>query len=286
MAEWHDGVGVSWRYVWRRLLINLTTLYMDIKVLTIPSESKSAQKLGFPMETYDFLSMGSHQDKVIVRWGNSNLTHNRASNKLEEYPFVLNKSESIVLNCSKQKALEKIATVVTTPKIFQKRVPRKKRAVYRNIFHSAGKDFAVIRGPKKIEENKYATEYIGTKYEFRVFFCGNSVMLCRRVTRNKNKIKEKYPCRSLWPYSFYKKVPKQLKAQVLAAAKTVGLDFGAADILFKNKKYYFLELNTAPSLDDKKIIAFYKRNLKNMIMRRFKKAFEKRKKDGITFVGI
>ena len=44
-------------------------------------------------------------------------------------------------------------------------------------------------------------------------------------------------------------IPKGLCPLGVEAAKALGLDFGAVDIIEKNGRYYVLEVNTAPRLE-------------------------------------
>jgi glutathione synthase/RimK-type ligase-like ATP-grasp enzyme len=55
----------------------------------------------------------------------------------------------------------------------------------------------------------------------------------------------------------------------LKAAKIIGLEAGAADILSANGHYYFLELNSAPTIDLMRIERFYKRNIVKLIAKKF-----------------
>lgn len=254
---------------------------MQANVLTIDSEYNSAVRLGFPTYKYIPSYDENFKDSLVIRWGNSTTPYDKSGKNIE-YKNVINPSKAIYLNCHKNKALETLSSVVLTPKIFKNQVPKGKLAVYRNQEHSSGKSFTVQKGPFKIDEYRYATEFIKTDKEFRVFFCNNKTMMCRRVTYRADRLKEKYPCRSLWTYSFYKKVPKKLHKQVLAAARAIGLQTGGADILYKNRNYYFLELNSACSLDHKKIISFYKRNLNAIVTKMNRKQRSRRVKSKLN----
>lgn len=242
-----------------------------IKVITIESERKSAEKLGWPTYSSPHFYVDDCENDVIIRWGYGAELYNRQM-KLQEFTNVINPSKAIALNCDKNKALQKLASVVNTPKIYLKKVPKGKLVVYRSTSHTGGNGFNVQRGPIKIEMGRYATEFINTKTEFRVWFANGKTMMARRYTTNKEKLKAKYQCRSSYLYRFYKKVPKSLHDQVLKAANVIGLISGAADILYYRGKYYFTELNSSPSIDDSKgmLVKFYKNNLLNFIKKKFK----------------
>jgi glutathione synthase/RimK-type ligase-like ATP-grasp enzyme len=51
----------------------------------------------------------------------------------------------------------------------------------------------------------------------------------------------------------------------MKAMGAIGLELGAADVLYvpSTRKYYFLELNSAPTLDNDKITAFFQKAIKD-----------------------
>lgn len=239
-----------------------------LRIFTIDSEYKSAHRLGFPTHTYFCGPVETFDNDIIVRWGNSALLCNKKGEK-QEFKNVINLSSSIRNNCNKPVALKNMAEVVRTPCLFNGTVPKNKLAVVRSTEHTGGIGFEVLKGPFKLNEDQYATQFIRTIKEYRVWFIGNSANLSAlRVTENKEKLKQKYKCRSQYAYKFYK-TKKELKEQVLKAANKLKLEFGAADILFYRNKYYFLECNTAASCDSKKIIEFYKEGIVKLAKKKF-----------------
>jgi hypothetical protein len=242
-----------------------------IKVLTIGSELKSAKELGLFCKTnfYDYVE--DYDSDIMVRWGNSQLTYSCKSDIYRDFKNVVNPSKSIELNCSKNESIRKIAEVVTTPTIFDGFIPENKLGVIRPYHHTGGKDFRVVKGPFKINPAHYSTEFINTKHEFRVWFCGKETLIARRSTQNKKRLTEVYPIRSNWPYLFVSSKRPKLREQTLLAANKIGLECGAADVLSDEEKgiYYFLELNSAPTLDSQKVIDFFKLNLIKLIKAKF-----------------
>ena len=252
-----------------------------ILALTIPSEEPSVARLGFDRRTYIYDTIETfsknNPNTVIARFGNSVLpkkSNNPKDPKTEEYPYVLNNSRAIWLNCEKHNALKVMSKVVTTPKLYEKTVPRNKLVVVRPHAHSAGSGFKVVRGPVKLNKFEYAIDYINSPNEVRVWFCGDSVMTATRVS--KRHAGEKFPCRSKWGYEF-RKTPTKLKKDVLKAAKAIGLDFGAADIIIKTNKYYFLECNSSPTIDSLEITKFYREGIEKLAKKKFPHAFKKQK---------
>ncbi len=240
-----------------------------IKLLTIQSELKSAKNLEFETFTYVGDKYIEDFDKdIIVRWGSSYLGYDKNGN-YKDYKNVINTSKAINFNCRKNEALEAMSRVVNTPKIYKHEVPANQLAVYRPTEHSSGKGFSVKKGPFLVKDYYYATEWIDTEVEYRVWFCGDAMLWAQRTSVNKKRLSEEYKCRSLWPYTHKGRVPTKLKEDVLKAKNAIGLEVGAADILYKDKKYYFLENNSAPTIDSNKVMNFYKNNLVKMAKTKF-----------------
>lgn len=229
-----------------------------LKVLTIGSELDSAKHLGLPTYTSPYSISCTNHKTICIRWGNSEHWHDG------EFPKVINPQKAIRLNCLKEQALAEMSKVVTTPKLYASgdRVPKGKTAVLRPCQHSGGEGFSIVNGPFDIPEDYYCTSFIASNFEFRVWFAGQATMFARRMPMQ-GQGGEKYPCRSNWGYRFagYLETPSSLHNDVLKAAKAIGLEVGAADIILSGSRFYFLELNSAPSIDHSRLEAFFKENL-------------------------
>lgn len=239
---------------------------MKIILLTISSELESAKRLGFETHTGVNTSVESYNDSIVIRWGRSQLYCNKKGRSVD-FSNVINPSAAINLNCCKDKSIIRIGRVAPTPKIFTKEIPLGVRAVIRYNEHTNGSDFKVKEGPYKLMDQEYAKEFVDTDIEYRVWFVGNKIFGCKRVPLNVSHTKQ-LPCRSEWGYK-YVKVPSILSSYTLAAAKEIGLESGAADVLEKDGKYYFLELNSAPSIDTNKLIKFFRRGLIELVNHKF-----------------
>lgn len=242
----------------------------SIKIVTISSELKSAKQLGWEATTRIPENLSSTKNNVVyVRWGNSAPLYDQDQN-YADFAKVINPYRSIWDNCEKSNALEKMSRVVNTPTMYLSRVPANELVVVRPHHHTAGRDFCVKKGPFNVDYGYYATQFIQTDSEYRVWFCGDKTYRCKRVPMKCNTVGE-HPCRSEWGYAFagHDKVPAQLHADVLKAAKAIGLECGAADVLLKDGKYYFLELNSAPSVDHSRVSNFYQENLPILIKQKY-----------------
>jgi hypothetical protein len=241
-----------------------------IKIFSIKSELESAEQLGF--ETFlfnDSLFSENFKDDVVVRWGSSRLIYNNSTEyRHAEFPNVINRAKAIRFNCEKNLAMDILTKVVSTPRIFGRKVPEGKEAVVRFIEHSHGKDFQILKGPLALNEGQFATEFIKTDTEYRVWFCGGATFAAKRIALSEED-KSDFPCRSNWGYSYLREVPQELHNQTLFAAKEIGLSFGAADVLKHEGKYLFLELNSAPSIDTNRLKKFFKDNLVALVLKKF-----------------
>jgi hypothetical protein len=249
---------------------------MAIKVLTCESELESAKRLGYPTRTFIGEYASKYDNDIIIRWGNSSWSYTDLGVRSTEFKNVINPAAVIKQNCKKHEALKLLAHVVNVPTYYGKSVPKNTLAVVRPFEHAAGEGFSVKKGPFKIEPGTYGTKFIQTDAEYRVWFCGERTMCGRRVKMKINP-DEQYPCRSNWGYQFQPAVAPKLHYQTLWAAKKIGLDCGAADILFHKGKYYFMELNSAPSVDHRVVLEFYKTSIEELCRKKFPNLFESKK---------
>lgn len=236
----------------------------NILVLTVNSELESAKALGWNAQTClekDYVE--DYSDKVVIRWGNSRKQRNK-NGGYSEFQNVINPCRAIRLNCDKPRALRKLSKVVNTPKMFTHgmRVPKGVEALYRPIAHTCGEGAQIKTGPFVVGRGFYATAWIKADTEYRAYFCGGKTAMVERIPYLKKGFKDPYPIKSMWSYKKAGHVPPELHEQVLSAAKAIGLEVGCADILFKNGKYYFTELNSAVTVNDSMTaLAFYLENL-------------------------
>ena len=240
---------------------------MATKVLTIESEHESASRLGYPTHTFLGDYAYKFDNDVIIRWGNSSWVCTPNGKRTAEFKTVINPAKAIKQNCQKAAATKLLAQVVNVPTLWEKAVPAGALAVVRPMEHAAGNGFSVKQGPFKVERGTYATRFLKTDAEYRVWFCGDRTMCGRRVKMQVTP-EQKYPCRSNWGYEFCDGIALELHHQTLMAAKKIGLDAGAADVLYYKKKWYFLELNSAASVDHRQVREFYQKALEELIKKK------------------
>lgn len=236
---------------------------MSLLLYTFQSDFNKVSRIGFKTTP----SMGrfatDYARDIIVRWGKSNLAQDGRGKEVD-FMHCLNPARAIKLNTQKAKALMQLSQVVPTPRIWTGRVSLRGLVVVRPFNHGGGEDFKVVRGPCKLPRGFYATEYIKTNTELRCWFVRTGpdkgfTMAARRVKMKKD-IEGIHPCRSQWGYHWCK-APKGLHLMTLKAATKIGLDIGACDILIKRGRPVFLETNSAPAVDAKRIREFFLRRI-------------------------
>jgi len=248
-----------------------------IEILTISSERDSAAKLGWTTHSYfPRDALNRIKKTVFVRWGNSEQIYkDEELLTLVSLPREINSVKSIRLNCTKPKALKQLSRIVCTPKVFlpEEDIPANVRVVLRPVEHSGGCGFRIVTGPYKISDYMYGTEFLFPTTEYRVWFAGNMTIRAKRVPVSKSQKEEEYPCRSNWGYSFEggTTTPRSLHIATLKAAKCIGLEVGAADVLRYHNHYYFLELNSAPTIDHRFIRRFFQRGIERLVATKFKR---------------
>jgi glutathione synthase/RimK-type ligase-like ATP-grasp enzyme len=216
------------------------------------SRSHTVKQLGYSTSAHLDGRVGDYDRDVIIRWGNHTTFYNRFG-QAREFRNVLNPAKAITLNINKIAAHKVLSEAVRTPKLFTRQTPARGTFVVRPYSHQGGSGFRVVEAkgqPINLGNYEYATEFLRTATEFRVWFVGDRTIRARRAPMaEKNQGGEKYPCRSNWGYIFYPHVPETLHNYTIRAAQAIGLDIGAADVLLANDKWYFLELNSSPSAD-------------------------------------
>lgn len=233
---------------------------MTTFVLTRSENAKSALKLGFPTVNEESeIPRGSN----VIRWGHGMSPDSRS------WATVLNKSSALEISTDKLRALQTLATVVKTPEVYLSGqvLPRGHRYVARPASHAEGSEFELIdlrHGEGQRLRQHHATRFIEDTREYRVWFVRDKYLCAKRVPRSSDGQTNSDPCRSKWGYGEYVTIFPKLKEEVAKARQAIPLDFGAMDVLWSeaNGKWYFLEINSAPSLDTPTLVRHFQQGIK------------------------
>lgn len=118
--------------------------------------------------------------------------------------------------------------------------------------HFGGSDFYLCQTIEDVmwaEEHgcTHMLEYIEGGREFRVHVAfGKSIKIAEKIGGNSVVRNFKHGSTFMYPQNFSHK--KTLRKVAKEAVMSLGLDFGAVDVIYKDKRFYVLEVNSAPSL--------------------------------------
>ena len=246
---------------------------MPTKILlySLQNDLEKVSTIGLPtVSSLDGLPARQINNTVVVRWGKSMIPNGYE----RDFKYVINPSNAIRLNVQKKRAQEvMIRRGVRTPRLFDKVVPKGVVAVMRPMEHEEGNGYTICRGEMHVPPGHYATEFIKTDTEVRVWFARTGrahmdTLMAYRVPM-KGQREGHFPCRASFGYDDFQGAPRHLHDQVLKAANAIGLDCGAADILIVGNKGVILELNSSPSVDFRHIRTFYREALPRVIRAKY-----------------
>lgn len=113
-----------------------------------------------------------------------------------------------------------------------------------HTFEEANKAIAATKG-----HGYYISEYIKKDEEYRVFVAqGRAFMVFRKRPKDKNAVSWGCVEEGAMEYVNWSQWPLAVVENAIKAFNLSNLDFGAADIIVKDGKAYFLEINTAPEV--------------------------------------
>lgn len=128
------------------------------------------------------------------------------------------------------------------------------KVIIRPKNHEAGNDLVVsdslsgvYKACQKFGEY-YISEYIQKDKEYRVFFVsGRAVAVIEKIPVDKNAVSWGCVTEGQFRYIPWSEWPIDVVKMALDSASLSGLDFGAVDIMYKDRPY-ILEINTAPHI--------------------------------------
>jgi glutathione synthase/RimK-type ligase-like ATP-grasp enzyme len=102
---------------------------------------------------------------------------------------------------------------------------------------------------EKCEGEYYISDYVEKTQEFRVFVAqGRAFMVYEKTPKDKNDISWGCVEEGSLKYVGWSKWPNFVVENAIKAFNLSKLDFGAVDVMVKDGKAYFLEINTAPEV--------------------------------------
>lgn len=108
---------------------------------------------------------------------------------------------------------------------------------------------AAIRACENVDGSYYCSEYISKEKEYRVFVAnGRAFMVFEKVPRNRNDISWGCVEQGQLKLINWSEWPLHIVKNAIDSFNHSSLDFGAVDVMEKNGRAYFLEINTAPEV--------------------------------------
>lgn len=154
---------------------------------------------------------------------------------------------------NKRRALLKMAEAgVPTPKVYRHGAPITYPVVGRPDQHRAGQGFYLCHNNyDRIRASRQGAthfmEFIEDAREFRVHVAfEKSIKIAEKAGGDGHIRNTQHGWYFEYPQDFNHK--QSLRRVAKEAVKSLGLDFGAVDVLYSNGNFYVLEVNTAPSL--------------------------------------
>jgi hypothetical protein len=227
--------------------------------LTIVGKGQDAKNLAYGLQCERFTLTAD----LAIRFGNIR-TQSKVSGKKFKYLKELNTVEAINNARDKLKTLE----ILKENNILVPEFTTDLDPVFEGIwfarakYHTQGNDILICEGNTWYNHD-YWIRYTPINKEYRVHVFRNKVIqacIKYKEAGNDGAGEENDMIRNLehgWKFSELDACNHNLRDLAIASVKALGLDFGAVDIIKGiDGKYYVLEVNTAPGLDNKRLAAY------------------------------
>lgn len=202
------------------------------------------------------------KNSVIIRWGNQIPVH-------MDKCIVYNRASAIMKASDKRGARQILRDAgVNIPKFITKKNFSEEDLpiIGRPRRHSKGIGMIILRTKedflKHYEENYekgwYYSKLIDKEHEYRFHCAHGKILAIQEKPRPKNKSTVNWGYAVIdqddWRVLLWKEYNYEWCKQALLAVKSLGLDFGAVDMITKGKDCYVLEVNTAGCLTESKYL--------------------------------
>lgn len=222
-----------------------------------------SESLGIRRLRHERSTFRGSPNKTVINWGASELPAN-----INGSP-ILNKPEDVADVCDKLRFFQKMANGADSPRIPEwttdhetalNWVGNGNTVCIRTMLRASGARGLIIVNRNNVNEFVRAplyTKYIPKKDEYRVHVVRGRVIDIQRKALRQDVDREEanWQIRNLENGFIFarnegREVPADVSVQALKAMAVSGLDFGAVDILYKERDNtaWVLEINTAPGL--------------------------------------
>jgi hypothetical protein len=200
---------------------------------------------------------------VIVNWGTTKVPPIGDNLKLLNSPAAVNRAANKFYTFNSLAGVN----VSTVPWTANKAVAQEWQAegsvvvVRTTLTGHSGAGIIIVEKGEAIPDAPLYTKYVFKNREYRVHASPNGVIDTQQKVRDPNQEPKSWKIRSHDNGFIFqrKNITPNAKRDELAclAVKTLGLDFGAVDIVEDKKGiFYVLEINTAPGLEGQTVVAY------------------------------
>lgn len=240
-----------------------------MKLYSYNQGSQSAKALAEALGIKRIKHEGKHIKikDVLINWGCSNITRS-----LQHVGGILNTPESIAKAVNKLSSFRTMEGKVTIPEFTESRDEAVKwlgegiTVVARATLTGHSGQGITIHEPAdaQLPNVPLYVKYIKKEYEYRVHVFQGKVFFVQKKVRKLEVPDDQvnWAIRNLKGGFVYAnkdiECPAQAALQAVAAIESLGLDFGAVDIIYNKRsdKYFVLEVNTACGLEGTTLIKY------------------------------
>lgn len=217
---------------------------------------KALREAGFKTIKLENSRFKGRENKVVINYGSSRLPEEVLKCR------VINSPEAVSKAANKLVALKAMAEYgVATPRFTEDAVEaavwNRDVVVRHKLTGHSGEGIEIVEANHEfMPEAPLYVEYIKKKHEYRIHVFMGEVIDVQRKARKHDVPDEEvnWQVRNLDGGFIYARegveLPEEAELQALAAVESLGLDFGAVDIIWNERSdtYYVLEVNCAPGL--------------------------------------
>lgn len=211
-------------------------------------------------------------DKIVVNWGCSQLPEEVMKSKVVNHP------DAVAIAANKRDFFNKVKDVVSIPPFTEnveeafEWLNKGHHVVVREKLNGhSGEGIVILENQFDFEDYDHTkarvyVQYVPKKDEYRIHVSNGEVIDMQRKAMQRGLDREQVN----WKVRNHRngfvfvregvEPPEEVIEQAKLAVKTVGLDFGAVDVIWNNhyNKAYVLEINTAPGLEGKSVDTYAK----------------------------
>lgn len=236
-----------------------------MKIYPYKADSAGAKALADALDIKRFNQRGNTIQETILNWGSSHVKR-----KVDFLCAIINHPVNVKIAGNKLETFKHLHGRVGIPEWTERAdeamrwLAEDSTVVCRQLLtgHS-GKGIVIAQGTGDLVEAPLYTKYVKKKEEYRCHVAFGNVIFLQRKARKLDVPDDQvnWQVRNLDGGFIYAaenvEIPEEAKAQCVCAVGSLGLDFGAVDIVLgRDNGWYTLEVNTAPGIQGRCLDAY------------------------------